>query len=338
MKLKGNEGYFSIKETTVLKCLFAILVILSHLRYHISFVYNNAILMNAFNYLGHISVGGFFFISGYGLYYSFINKPNYLKGFLRNRFLTIYLRDVALIVLYSIILLCFGEFDWKLFIKSFFIGGTVIIYGWYIQAIIVFYICFWLIFILKIKNEIKILIFTAFAFIYIALCMILNLGWYWYQSILCLPLGMLWCNYYNNISRIVKFLGNYFVNIVVFLTVIAAVVLSVYFDFSPITNLLFVTAVSTILVLSLINSGIIKFIIVRPIIFIGSLSFEIYALHGAFIKIFRGAFLWIDNTLLFVASVLISTILTAFLLNLLFKFLDSKTRKSAEVSNEEKTS
>ena len=41
--------------------------------------------------IGYMWVGIFFFYSGYGLFYSYYNKPNYEKSFLINKFTNIYI-------------------------------------------------------------------------------------------------------------------------------------------------------------------------------------------------------------------------------------------------------
>lgn len=81
-----NKDYLSVRQTKNLKGIFIVLVLFHHLNIFagVGDVYN--IFMNA----GYIAVGGFLFISGYGLMHQFANKGSeYVKNFPKKRILTV---------------------------------------------------------------------------------------------------------------------------------------------------------------------------------------------------------------------------------------------------------
>ncbi|MBQ8300613.1 MAG: hypothetical protein IJX57_01420, partial [Clostridia bacterium] len=78
------ENYFSVDETGSIKGMCAVLILLSHLCVTFAEDFSGFLL---FKNVGAIMVGGFFFVSGYGLEYSVLNKENYLRDFFSKRFL-----------------------------------------------------------------------------------------------------------------------------------------------------------------------------------------------------------------------------------------------------------
>ena len=73
-----NKDYLSVQQTENLKGIFILLVLFHHLNIFagVGDVYN------FFSNAGYIAVGGFLFISGYGLMYQFEHKGRaYVKSF-----------------------------------------------------------------------------------------------------------------------------------------------------------------------------------------------------------------------------------------------------------------
>jgi len=60
--------------------------------------------------------------------------------------------------------------------------------------------------------------------------------------------------------------------------------------------------------------------------FLGNISFELYAVHGAVLTILRSSFIWIDNDLLFLIMVIIISIAFARILSSIFKKIDKRVR------------
>ncbi|MFR3834984.1 MAG: acyltransferase family protein [Eubacterium sp.] len=89
LPLRKNDKFskqgLEIENMTIIKSLACIMVIVSHLCAQMEGIGILALPAN----VGFLAVGMFFFCSGYGLTYSYINKENYIQHFLKRRLLCI---------------------------------------------------------------------------------------------------------------------------------------------------------------------------------------------------------------------------------------------------------
>lgn len=100
-----NENYLSKQQTTAVKGIFTALIFCSHVRGYIFLpdcLQDNLYGM-ALNYLGQLIVAAFFFYSGYGIWLSFKNKPDYEKTFFKNRFLRTWLHFAIAVAIYILV-------------------------------------------------------------------------------------------------------------------------------------------------------------------------------------------------------------------------------------------
>lgn len=152
--------------------------------------------------LGYWAVSGFMFMSGYGLTRSILNKYNgggYLQIFLSKRVLPIYMLMALLSVVYYGMghLLALEPPSLSCFIQSFFFGNTVIKFGWFLQAIVVIYLLFYISARISTKvahtnPEAALCILMTFALsLYMGGCLIMNLSDTWYETVLAFLAGML---------------------------------------------------------------------------------------------------------------------------------------------------
>jgi len=125
-------------------------------------------LLNIFFLLGYQGVHIFFILSGFGLAYSRILKPdeNWIT-FMRKKFFRIYPTYWILLAVSWIIPrlrsdLFFGYFDWWSFWRSFILLDKAIPFSWFMFPLIQFYLCFFLIFKFLQKFSIKQFILTSF--------------------------------------------------------------------------------------------------------------------------------------------------------------------------------
>jgi len=133
----SKEG-LGINNMTIIKGVACIMVVITHV---CSQLKGEGILALPAN-IGFLAVGIFFFCSGYGLIYSYINKENYTNNFLKKRMSSILIPFWSANIIYVIIkqksssILCLIEN----------ILGIKLICGhfWYIQSIIVFYVLFYM--------------------------------------------------------------------------------------------------------------------------------------------------------------------------------------------------
>ncbi|MCR5805168.1 MAG: acyltransferase [Clostridia bacterium] len=102
---------------------------------------------------GVIFVGIFFFFSGYGLYTSLKTKPDYLKGFLRKRFVTILIPFYSCIAVFTVAsCICGAKYE-PLELLGILSGWSLInSHMWYIVEIAILYLAFF-IFYRLIKNR-----------------------------------------------------------------------------------------------------------------------------------------------------------------------------------------
>ena len=125
-------------------------------------------LLNIFFLLGYQGVHIFFILSGFGLTYSRILKPDESwSTFIRRKFFRLYptywiLLVVSLIIPWLRSDLSYGYFGWWSFWRSWIILDKAIPFSWFMFPIIQFYLCFLLIFNFLQKLSIKQFILTSF--------------------------------------------------------------------------------------------------------------------------------------------------------------------------------
>jgi len=125
-------------------------------------------LLNIFFLLGYQGVHIFFILSGFGLAYSRILKPDENWSiFMRKKFFRLYPTYWILLAVSWIIPrlrsdLFFGYFDWWSFWRSFILLDKAIPFSWFMFPLIQFYLCFFLIFKFLQKFSIKQFILTSF--------------------------------------------------------------------------------------------------------------------------------------------------------------------------------
>jgi peptidoglycan/LPS O-acetylase OafA/YrhL len=125
-------------------------------------------LLNIFFLLGYQGVHIFLILSGFGLAYSRILKPDESWSiFMRKKFFRLYPTYWILLVISVIIPrlradLFYGHFDWWLFWRSFIILDKAIPFSWFMFPLIQFYLCFFVLFKLLHKYSIKQFLMTSF--------------------------------------------------------------------------------------------------------------------------------------------------------------------------------
>ena len=167
-------------------------------------------LLNIFFLLGYQGVHIFFILSGFGLAYSRILKPDESWSlFMRKKFFRLY-PTYWIILAVSVIIprlradLFYGYFDWWSFWRSWIILDKAIPFSWFMFPLIQFYLCFFLLFKFFKKNTtIRQFLFTCFVIkvIYTFLVLILGFNFKVFSPIL----GDLSYPGYLAISRLFEF-------------------------------------------------------------------------------------------------------------------------------------
>ena len=327
--LRGiGENYLSLHNTTCLKGILAICIIFCHLWGVISLEapkLSEGIIGHTIGrictVLGYLSVAVFFFLSGYGLTLQYQKRgERYLKNFLQQRIVPLYIINIFLIFFYWGARALFGEqISWRLLVSSFVFGGTVIASGWYLQSILLFYGLFFLSFKYFKKGVSQILTLIAGFFIYLVLCFLLRLESTWYESSCCLIIGVIWGKFGNSIT--VKLEAKKTLATYLFLS---AVLFGITFIFG---NFSFLSESLRISIKCLSSCFFVIFVVlllrVLPIdnfitYFLGKISLEIYVFHGFFLMLYNCKWIHIHNWILYSVLVIVSTIVWAWVIHPLF--------------------
>ena len=164
-------------------------------------------LVNIFLLLGYQGVHIFFILSGFGLAYSRILKPDESWiNFMSKKFFRIYptywiLLAVSLIIPRLRADLFYGYFDWWSFWRSWIILDKAIPFSWFMFPLIQFYLCFFLIFKFLQKVSIKHFILSFFILKVTYTFLVLLLGFNLFKPIL----GDMTYPGYLAISRLFEF-------------------------------------------------------------------------------------------------------------------------------------
>ena len=183
---------FTMQRSLKIKGILALLVIFSHCGSRIPIA----------KPWGAIAVGVFMFLTGYGLYASYLKKGTaYLDGFFRKRFVKLLPPLVIATVIYCVYLVFTGKATIFKIIENMCVGNVPIGATWYVYAILYFYVLFYIS--IKFgKGDFKreILNMTMGLVFYCFLIYILHFGIWWSMSSPAICFGMAYCFYEKNIK------------------------------------------------------------------------------------------------------------------------------------------
>ena len=328
MRVKDNsylsEIYLSKNISVCLKGFFAIMVLCHHLSQH-SGILSGTLVGSVFQFMGAWAVSMSFFFSGYGLMSSYIIKGRrYVLDFPKKRILPFYFICVLLIGIYSLERLIIGyPLTTRAIFDSFFFFRTVISNGWYLQTILLFYIAFYIIFILPIKDNAKIFTVFIFALAYILVCNLLKLSLTKYEATFSFLFGMIWCKYKKIIDK--TFLKHNFfefiISFCVFVGIMAVFFLNKNQAVKYSSKMFSLVAFNTVavfaeIIILTVNQKIIHNNILKKI---GEISLEIYVFQGFFINLFHSKILYINNAYVYIIAVILCTVILSIIINPLFK-------------------
>lgn len=294
-----------VEQTKVLKAMMALAIVIHHISYEL-----HSLWALPLRYIGAVIVATFFFLSGYGLEHSLYNKPNYLKNFVTNRVALKLLLPAFIVFLMA--LLAFGNYDFSQhFLRLTMHGLTIVPNAWFVYAILVMYMLFYL------GARIPIVGRTALMLICISLYMLhtMHNGFprNWFVTILAFPLGMLIYHYQDFILRN---------KTRVFLTVLCAGALMFAMRVDAGKCIMF--AISPILViLTFTKFNISKISRYRAVVVLSAISYEIYLTHGLVISKLSNHIQADDHALVFIILVYGLSIPIALATNRFASFISS---------------
>ncbi len=328
-KTAGSKEYFddnfNVGQSNALKGLCAIFVIFHHLCTYLADVYREFFV---FEKIGFLMVAMFFFISGYGLMYGVLNKKNYLKGFFSKRILTILIPYYIINLFYIL-----SKYIIKILDKTYIIRSLFGYYQWYVMAILILYIGFWICF--KIfKNKYGATAVTIYTFAYVMTMYILykffnmtDFGFWWYNSILCFVLGIWYCKFKSIIN---EFFKKHYGKILAITGTVFAVTLkytSLKYNESTLPLLLAEIVCSSVFVIIIMMLSM-KIQLGNKLISIcGKLSLELYLSHALFIFFLRsdiniwGHNVYLSTDCLYLAGILTGTFIFSYVVNKASEFI-----------------
>ena len=343
-RMYRRENYLSLENSSCLKGILCICIILCHIWGPLvdgnPYLAENIIgstIGRICAVLGYLSVAMFLFLSGYGLCVQHQKKgQQYLNGFLLKRVLPLYLINVLLIVFYTIADLLLKEtISWGTVAQSFLFGKTVVSKGWYLQAILVWYIFFLIVFKFIKSDTFQIIAMLGAFIIYLGVCLIMKLESTWYEGALCLVLGIIWGKYFRQINEVLS--KNKWLAFSIFVCGILFMISFILgnFNFLPktmrIVSKSFSASTFTILVVLFLKIIPINNIITR---FLGKISLEIYVFHGFFLELYRCRLMYVENWILYTFLVFASTIFLAWAMRPLFSMIFKLGKKEKKSGNE----
>lgn len=214
-----NEEWNSFSETKAIQGLMALCIVCHHTAQQtcVTWLASGNIVngLNVFSDTGFLFVGVFFFWSGYGLFKSFKNKQKYLSGFISKRVVPVLVPYVIVCFLFTLERIFVFKEKMPLWFKiTNFTGITIGYYfGWYIQAIVVFYLVFYFAFKYSRYDFDAILYVFAGVLLWVVAGLIIDhndyfmRGQWWYNSTMLFPFGVLFA---KNESKIIEFLKKRF--------------------------------------------------------------------------------------------------------------------------------
>ena len=280
------DGRLDRTTTNCCKGIAAIIIMLHHISFRVS---NLPVYVKPIWYIAFPIVGFFFFMSGYGLTCGLLQKKNYLQGFLSKRLLNIIVPYVIVAITWIGLEIIWGggQTPVRAIAEAFTIRYIQPL--WFIWVIIAVYIVFYAVF-----NHTEINVgaywFAVITIAYILISAFVNPRDEMYASIIGMPLGILWAMYERKIDSYfeIGFLRKEIVAIVAFVILfIGRLTLSVVgFD-----NQLFQSVLRNIITIAFIVPLIelLKKVKIqkRFLIWLGTISYEIYIIHPIILYFFE---------------------------------------------------
>lgn len=279
------SGRLDRTTTNCCKGIAAMVIMLHHISFRLS---NLPVYVKPIWYIAFPIVGFFFFMSGYGLTCGLLQKKNYLQGFLSKRLLNIIAPYVIVAITWiGLEIIGGGQTPARAFAEAFTIRYIQPL--WFIWVIIAAYIVFYTVF-KHTEIDVGTYCFVSITIAYILISAFVNPRDEMYASIIGMPLGVLWAEHEKKIDACFEtnFLKKEFIAAAMFVVLFTGrLVLSILgFD-----NQLFQTVLRNIITIAFIVPLIelLKKVKIqkRFLIWLGTISYEIYSIHPFILYFFE---------------------------------------------------
>ena len=350
-----NEEYSSLSQTKIILGIQALLIPIHHMAQKTCAPWHEAKYivhgLDVFIPIGHLLVSVFFFCSGLGLYKSLKNKKDYLKGFIGKRIVPLIIAFYLSEFIYVIMRLLMHE-EMSALELLWYLSGLHManMNCWYIIIIIFFYFFFYLAFRFCKKEGTAIfwMFFACVAYAVFGAFLGHPDGWWmrgewWYNSIILFPLGLVFAKHEEKITAFFKKAYPVLLPVAVIgtfaLHILSEFVQNVWGYYGEywhdpllIPHRLGCCAVQWVLCIFYTASWFLISLKIRLgnrlLALLGSITLELYLMHGMFVEIFGYDFLemlpslhYIRNVPLYILVVFACSIPLTFIYHVVWKAL-----------------
>ena len=330
-----NEEALSIKQTKALHGFCAVCIMLHHIgqKTCAPWLPSEVIThgLDAFVPIGYLLVGIFLFCSGFGLYKSYAEKPDYLQGFLGRRCLV----PLLTLILTTFAMVCVHAKLGKqiTFSGPFRLTGPLMLngYSWFLYTLLIFYLFFYLAFKhCKSKKSATLFVLIGVLF-YIFFCNWWSYGNWWYNSAILFIVGILFARYD---TTLIQHMLEYYLCLLP-LGLVSVCILITLGEYTQNAFIQMFAACAFVVLLVLFGMKI--KIGNKALALLGSLTLEFYLLHGVFLQLFgynETVYnpIQIKNIALLLLVVFLCTLVVAYPSHILIHTLTSFILKHEEVT------
>ena len=316
-----HPDFLSVRTTTAIKGVFAVLILLSHTKGYLSL--GHGIMDHTFifimKYLKQLIVVVYFFYSGYGIMESVKFKENYIHGFFKKRFLkTLFHFDLAVFLFLILQFILGNQFDATDYLGCWIGWRSIGNSNWFIFVILFLYLIAYLSFIAwkRIPSSrwlpaITISIFSAGLWLFLHH---VKQDYWWYDTMAAFPAGI-WFSLLKRRKAVVNSIGH---RLLLTLTILCLFFLWRHFigiDVYGICAILFSLAIVSITLWIKLDT--------HSLHWLGKHCFSIYMLQRIPMIVFSRFGLQ-DNKYLFTILVVASALLLAWAFTKLTDVLDNR--------------
>ncbi len=315
-----HTDYMGFSATGAIKGIFAVIILFSHMTGYVEIVstLGNNIFAAFLARIGQLMVTMFFFYSGYGIMESYQKKPNYEKGFLKNRAVkTLVHFDIA-VLLYLLLNIVIGRYyEWQSYVFCWIGWETIGNSNWFVFDMLLLYSITW--FALKMVRRLSrmrniwllVLVSVLSIGAWIVLAVVKGTVC-WYNTLLCYPFGMAFSMIKPKLEKaITQKCGRYYLITGIVLATFAATYLMEGEISYSIAACLFTLLLTLISVKVQINNRVLQWL--------GKYSFSIYILQRLPMRLFEHLG-WNANAVVFSLVSIAATLLLSVVFQ---KLLDS---------------
>ena len=321
-----QDDAFGLQQTTALRGALCILILF----HHASLLIGSGLSVCVLKRVGAYVVGLFYALSGYGLMASW--KKNGLRGFWRKRFCGTILPYLILSAAALATRLLVGEgLRPRAVLLSFVNGKPLIRYSWFILTILVYYVFFWLAALLAKKDPALLFALSGF-FTFFSVFALQKLGFeeYWYNAAWGFPLGMLWQHRQQAIAAVFRRRPQIYLALSGVVTLWWIAIAEHFYWFGYLSRICATLSVCVFVFLLMFRLQSRN----RILQFLGSISMEVYLIHGLVVTVLVRFLSPVGQPALFLLLLFPATILLAWLFHLGYSTVVCKKRPAQSRSSQ----